>query len=526
MNADHRPGFTVPLPGSAPRPLAAISRAASVAQPARQLWVAIHLPRFTLDMATRGNPQSKACVLVEGEGHRQQVAMANLEATRLGIKPGMSLGAAQALGEVLAFRRVPAAESRALDQLCAWAHQFTPMVTPVAPDGLLMEIRGSLGLFGGLQGLLGRVRRELHRLGFKAVVLGTAPTPLAATWLARAHQSMPVESLAALPAILARVPLEVLELPRQLLQDFRGIGVHTVGECLRLPRDSLARRFSPAVLTLLDQALGRVPDPRPAVTLPETFFGRVDFFWEIRHAQALSLALERLLLELTGLLRARVAGIRELRWRLHHAGGRHTEHLLRVLEPTRDAEHLLRLSRDYFLRTQLPEAVCGLELEARDFEQQPGAQVGDLFSQAPARTGGNPADWARFVERLRARLGEQVLQGVVSQPDHRPERAGVMRTLEATRPGTKSLAEASPRWPARPTWLIKNPLLLDESQGRPRLGEVLQLDPGKERIEGGWWDGQEVARDYFVARDGQGAKFWVFRDLSARGGWYLHGIFE
>ena len=87
--------------------------------------------------------------------------------------------------------------------------------------------------------------------GFKTVALGTAPTPLAATWLARAHQSMPVESLAALPSVLARVPLEVLELPRQLLQDFRGIGVHTVGECLRLPRDSLARRFSPAVLTLL-----------------------------------------------------------------------------------------------------------------------------------------------------------------------------------------------------------------------------------------------------------------------------------
>lgn len=526
MNADQSPGFTVPSGGPVSRPLAIVREAASPAQPARQLWVAVHLPRFTLDLATRGNPQNKACVLVEGEGHRQQVAMANLEATRLGIKAGMSLGAAHALGEVLPFRRVPAAETRALDQLCAWAHQFTPVVTPVAPDGLLMEIRGSLGLFGGLQGLLGRLRRELQRLGFKAVVLGTAPTPLAATWLARAHQSMPVESLAALPSVLSRVPLEVLQLSRQLLQDFRGIGVHTVGECLRLPRDSLARRFSPAVLALLDQALGRAPDPRPAVALPETFFGRVDFFWEIRHAQALGLAMERLLLELTGLLRAQVAGIRELRWRLHHAGGRHTEHPLRVLEPTRDAEHLLRLSRDYFLRTQLPEAVCGIELEARDFEQQPGATAGDLFPQAPAMAGNNPADWSRFVERLRARLGEQVLQGVASQQDHRPERAGLMRALDAPRPRATYAGVASSRWPARPTWLIRCPVPLPESEGRPQIGEALMLEPEKERIQAGWWDGQEVARDYFVARNGQGAKFWVFRDLSARGGWYLHGIFE
>ena len=507
-------------------PLAVIRDSAEALSPARQLWVAVHLPRFTLDLATRGNPQSKACVLVDGEGARQQVAMANLEATRLGIKPGMSLGAAHALGEVMPFRRVPAAEARALEQLCAWAHQFTPVVTPVTPDALLMEVRGSLGLFGGLGALLSRLRRELHRLGFKTVALGTAPTPLAATWLARAHQSMPVESLAALPSVLGRVPLEVLQLPRQLLQDFRGIGIHTVGECLRLPRDSLARRFNPAVLSLLDQAMGRAPDPRPAVSVAEAFSGRVDFFWEIRHAQALSLAMERLLLELTGVLRAQVAGVRELRWRLHHAGGRHTEHALRVMEPTRDADHLLRLSRDYFLRTQLPEAVCGIELNASHFEHQPGMPVGDLFPQTVSADGANPADWARFAERLRARLGDQVLQGVVSQPDHRPERAGLVRTLETSALRPKLQKNISPRWPARPTWLTKTPVPLAETQGRPQFGEALQLESEKERIEAGWWDGHEVARDYFVARDKRGAKFWVFRDLSERGGWYLHGIFD
>jgi hypothetical protein len=34
---------------------------------------------------------------------------------------------------------------------------------------------------------------------------------------------------------------------------------------------------------------------------------------------------------------------------------------------------------------------------------------------------------------------------------------------------------------------------------------------GPERIETGWWDGDPVARDYFIAVDAEGALLWVFR---------------
>jgi protein ImuB len=57
---------------------------------------------------------------------------------------------------------------------------------------------------------------------------------------------------------------------------------------------------------------------------------------------------------------------------------------------------------------------------------------------------------------------------------------------------------------------------------------------GPERIESGWWDGGEIARDYFIAQTGDQAFVWVFRErptppstagTPARGGWYLHGLF-
>ena len=55
--------------------------------------------------------------------------------------------------------------------------------------------------------------------------------------------------------------------------------------------------------------------------------------------------------------------------------------------------------------------------------------------------------------------------------------------------------------------------------------EAVTLLAGPERIESGWWDGNDVRRDYFVAEDRQGARLWVFRERGGNGKWYLHGIF-
>jgi protein ImuB len=77
----------------------------------------------------------------------------------------------------------------------------------------------------------------------------------------------------------------------------------------------------------------------------------------------------------------------------------------------------------------------------------------------------------------------------------------------------------------RPLWLLNAPLPLDVQDGRPHLDGALELEPDAERIESGWWDGNDVRRDYFVACDAAGARLWVYRELSADGGWWLHGVF-
>lgn len=46
-----------------------------------------------------------------------------------------------------------------------------------------------------------------------------------------------------------------------------------------------------------------------------------------------------------------------------------------------------------------------------------------------------------------------------------------------------------------------------------------------ERIETGWWDGREIARDYYTAVDARGARLWVFREREPPHRWFLHGVF-
>src|SRR4030095_5095338 len=88
-------------------------------------------------------------------------------------------------------------ERTALLRLAGWAGQFTPRVSVTPPEALLLEVRGSLGLFGGADALQCKVRKGLAELGYTARV-ALAPTPLAALWLARAGEEQAVTEAHAL----------------------------------------------------------------------------------------------------------------------------------------------------------------------------------------------------------------------------------------------------------------------------------------------------------------------------------------
>ena len=78
---------------------------------------------------------------------------------------------------------------------------------------------------------------------------------------------------------------------------------------------------------------------------------------------------------------------------------------------------------------------------------------------------------------------------------------------------------------ARPGWLLAQAQALPLRQGRPWYREALSCRGRPERLETGWWDGQRVARDYWIAEGESGRRYWIYQDRGS-GEWFLHGWFD
>ncbi len=396
------------------------------------------------------------------------------------------------------------AQARQPAQEALWALQFTPRVSPVGAQGLLLEVKGSLRLFGGLDALVQQLRQSV------ATRLAVATTPQAAWLLARGRDGACVLDPAALPAALSPLPVSVLDAGAahvQVLQVLWGLGVRTLGELLALPRAGVARRFPAALLDELDRALGIKPDPRPWFEPPATFELTLELMARVEVAEALLFAARRLIAPLCGWLARRHAATRAVHFTLQHDDHASTELPLRLSSPGRDEARFATVLREVLGRTPLAAPVYGLGLRCNEVELA-SALATELFPTPR----GQQEQQLQLLERLQARLGRTRVLRMSAQPDHRPEHAFALHAFDENLPRT-AVTCAGPR----PLWLLPEPVPID----------VHTLTPvsGIERIESGWWEGAWCARDYCVMRDASQALLWVFRPREQPTRWFVQGWF-
>jgi protein ImuB len=501
-----------------PGPSATLSPTRGTDRPSvAPLWLCLGLPQLPLEVRGGGDRDEEARIIVDRGG---RVVQASAAAADSGVAPGLPLNAALALCPgLIALERDETAEQATLERLAAWAGAFTSLVSLVPPAALLLDIRGSLRLFGGLEPLRARIRDALRATGH-AGRDAVAPTPLAALWLARAGQAEAVTEMAALASRIGRLRPPVTGWPEATITALRGLGVESLGDCLRLPRDGFARRIGRGPLADLDRALGRLPDPRPAFRSPPHYRGTLELAAETADTARLALALRGLFAELEGFLRTRQRAASRLVIRLAHLRHPATELTLGLVRPGLEAAHFDALFTERLERLALPAPVISVALEAEPGEAFDPAVVG-LFGDEPAGAAG-----LRLVERLRARLGREAVHGLGLLDEHRPEYA--WQVAEPGAAGHYAAAVDSPR----PGWLLESPRPLRSAEGQPRFDGPLVLESGPEQLEGGWWDGREIAREYWIARTPAGVRLWIYRDLTAaqvlranEERWFLHGVF-
>jgi protein ImuB len=432
---------------------------------------------------------------------------------------------------------IPEPAAVSLERLATSAQRFTPRVSLVAPDGLLLEVKGSLHLFGGTDGLIRALANECGTVGIEPAI-ALAPTPLAAMVAARAGKPFIVTNKAQLIGRLSSVPLTPLRWPQDVVERLARMGVRTIGQALRLPRAGFARRFGPEPLAELDRLTGRNADLRHHFQPRERFRRRRELTYELESNEALLAALAPLLADLGKFLQERQCGITELECRLRHRHAPPSNCILRLAAPLAEVARLTELLGERLSALTLPEPVRSCELRsglpvlrvlASNPLWQPGEYGGSGGPEAP-----------QLIERLRARLGHEAVYGLQMLAGHRPENTWSIREPAAIS-GSRTAYDAEsrltlfrstqavppPPWPAlrRPLWLLHAPQQLEEVAGVPRRRGALRFFGDAERIETGWWDGGDVGRDYYSVFDIYGVQLWIFRERAEPHRWFLHGVF-
>ena len=477
------------------------------------LWLALHLASLPLEVYARASRGAEPLAVFGSQGPQSFVVACNDAAKRRGVKTGMPPAAASALASDLQL--VPrdfAAEDAALERIAAWAIQFTPAVSISAPAAVLLEVAGSLTLFGGLKPLWNAVAQGLRSLGYSAFI-ACAPTPLAAQWFARAGLAVRLRHADALRVSLPDLPVDALDIAADAVALLQSVGANTIGQVLALPRDGVARRLGQRVLDDLDRARGLLPDPRIYFTPPSVFRASQPLPAPAHDAEMLLFAARRMLVELCGYLSATASGAQRLAFSFEHHQREPTRITLSLVAASRDAEHLTNVLRERLARTELACAATAIALESEILLPLAASNL----SLIPD-SGQNEEAAAHLIEKLRARLGDEAVLGVKRYADHRPERA--WRTCEPGSRDTPANDIAS-----RPLWLLAKPRPLTEIDNAPCYEGRLSLVAGPERIESGWWDGHDVMRDYFVAANPSEAMLWIYRERGPRGRWFLHGFF-
>ncbi|HTN50229.1 MAG TPA: DNA polymerase Y family protein [Burkholderiaceae bacterium] len=512
------------------------------------LWLALLLPALPLQLAERALPCVGPLAIVEGPPQRLAVVHCNATARAAGVVPGMKLAAAQALARgLIALERNAERERDALAELAGWAYQFSSHVV-LQPDGLLLEAGGSARLFGGAARLNRTIADGLEALGYRAVS-ACAAAPRTARMLALAHsQGLPCpaaalrtpdradegEWAAAQPTRTPEsLPIAALEWDETTNETLRALGLATIGDLLALPRDAFARRFGAGRLADLDRALGTRSDPQPLYEPPARFHAQIELPADLAETAQLMFPARRLLASLEGFLCGRNAGSTLMRFTAAHSARRGvavppTTFTLALAAPERDAARLAALLEERLARVRLPAPAITLALTV-DRLQPFAALNASLLPQTADATRG--VDWLQLAETLHARLGSERVFQLQAVDDHRPERAwrAVPLAVDEARAGPPPLPAAP-----RPLLLLSDPQPLPARNDQPLYRDPLTLVAGPERIECGWWDlggpatgspARAVHRDYFVARNGRGQWLWIYRELAAPRGWFLHGLF-
>ena len=494
------------------------------------LW----LPSWPVQWRNAARPVGRARPLVvfAPVAGKDRVVACSRAARRRGVGVGMLLADSESLwpkaGAVRFEPADPLADRQKLRELAAIGQQFSPTVAidpGESPDGLFLDATGCGFGPEGEAGFAGEVVSAVGERGYWAVA-ATADT-VGAAWAVARHGTgrrlFAADARARVLIVqpgdqaeaLRPLPVEALRLAPRIAEVLHELNVVRVDQLLALPRDQLPSRFGTELLTGIDRALGVLPEGLTPERTVEPLEARWSFEPPVDDSRVLMAVIEELLGKLLKEVHGQNVGFQKLLWWLRVDGHNQVCVPVELLRPTASPRDLLELIRLQMERVRVPGEVSDVTVRATAIAPLVYRQV-DLFGGRVGST--RDGDVSGLIERLSSRLGN----GAVLRPrlvaDAQPELA---YEYDPWLVAAKEKPRAT-HGPMRLTWpscLKDRPepvRVMSATLGGPPAWlswedreYAVERTWGPERIETGWWRGEDVRRDYYVVETSLGQHAWA-----------------
>jgi protein ImuB len=526
----------------------------------------LHLPRWATDCLKRADPELAASprplVLWERQRGAMKIVELDIAASRLDLFIGQNLSDARAIVPDLDAREIDRDTiTRVFTDFADWHTNASPIVaivTDISPWGdLALDITGVSHLFGGEAQMLEKLMGRLMALGYS--VTGAVASTLGAAWALARFRPNCVVAEGNEQAALEALPVGALRLAAVQAENLRQFGLKQIGQLYARDRRALQARFGTSLLLRLDQALGWIEEKvTPRLPLAEHFVERrfpepIDLIEDVlltAHDLAVTLALQ---------LEAAGSGAQTFHLLLYRVDHKVMTLSVNAARATRDPVHIGRL---FSYRAERLEGeydagfgIDMIRLAATSLSPLGAVQTGAFGSDDGAAT------LDSLYDLMSSRLGALAVVRSVPGNSYIPELA--VRLEPAIAPFPPPLETAPPISQPRPLRLLPQPepiTVIAEVPDAPpsrmiwrRVSYRFVRASGPERLAAEWQnmplrlaltepaieaafvdgapfyhEGRQT-RDYYVAEDETGHRFWLFRlglfGISSEPRWYLHGLF-
>jgi protein ImuB len=461
---------------------------------------------------------------------RMTIVSASVAAELQGAAAGMAVADAKAIIPSLqVFDEKPGRAAKLLKGLGEWCIRFTPIVAIDNQDGLILDISGCAHLWGAEQDYLKEIVSRLHSKGYD--VRGAIADTIAAAWgVCRFGKATPIVEPCGHMEALLPLHAAALRLEPLVLQRLQKLGLYQIGSFIGIPRSNLRRRFGENLLLRLRQALGQEEESIKPIVLLAAYQERLPCMEPIRTANAIGIAIQRLLETLCKRLQAEGLGIRTATLKAYRIDGKVEQVAIGTNRATFNTGHLYKLLE---LKISQIKPALGIELftlEATKIEELDPVQE-KLWAAKPAM---EDTAVAELLDRLEGKVGSGTIHRYLPEEHYWPERSIKLAS---------SIAEKTALiWPTdrpRPTQLLSRPEAIQVTAPIPDYPPMLFRYKGKvhpikkadgpERIEREWWMDAGEHRDYYTVEDEAGQRYWLFRsghyteDHAHQ--WFIHGFF-